>query len=67
MWFKSKEIGKECYNSGGQHKFSGRYDKYFPAHGFKIWACIDDINALKEIIYICDVCEWCGKKIDRRK
>jgi len=52
-----------------KHKFKPRYEYRFPEwfsnissikHGYS-----EGIDALKEKIYICDICVKCGKKIYR--
>lgn len=48
-------------------QFVARYDRKFQPHVRKIWGWTsDEIEALKETIYVRDVCVRCGKTIERQ-
>jgi len=55
----------KCEKKG--HKYKPRYDKKFP-HGLTNIRGYDDgtINALKEIIYVRDICVRCGETVERK-
>ena len=48
------------------HRFEGRYDCKLPPLEFtKLSGAADAIEALKDKIYVHDICIYCGKIIDR--
>ena len=65
-WSKDK-----CTNGGSEHKFQPRYNESPNPNwrGGEFWWFsaneIRDCMILK--IYICDVCEWCGKTVKVEK
>lgn len=58
----------QCYRGGKQHKFSPRYSEQPNERLINVQARnanADEIRALHYYkLYICDICEWCGKRID---
>lgn len=61
MFRKSK-----CYNGGNRHKFQPRYDEKLPDGSLEVSGC-GSVRSLFEKFYICDVCEWCGKVVNKKE
>jgi len=58
-----------CYNGGPLHNFEPRYNQSgvaFELKGASPSAVNDILDKARNKIYICDVCVWCGKKIDAK-
>lgn len=51
-----------CYRGGGLHKFRPRYSEKSHPGKIKIeYTNVDPRALLYYSVYVCDVCEWCGK------
>lgn len=62
---------KKCCNGGTKHKFKPRYtEKSTGLYPTKI-GYVSDIGEIRKLMihkeYVCDICEWCGECINRRK
>lgn len=65
MGFKDKYC---CYNGGERHNFEPRYDEVPRVGALKNFTYQTEKElraALYYKKYICDVCTWCGKIIER--
>jgi len=57
-----------CYKKGNKHKFEPRFEfvltpRSFEHHGYSNAQKL--VELLKDKLYICDICVWCGKKINK--
>ena len=55
--------GKRCIGEYN-HKYKPRFEMVWPERLLRIKGA--DPKDIMEKRYICDVCEWCGKIINRR-
>jgi hypothetical protein len=61
-----------CYNGGNKHLFKPRYGEKEKQYNFKsgVPHVFMSDEALRRVnlfdAYICDVCVWCGKIIERK-
>jgi|GEM_PF-1674426 len=58
-------LDSKCYNGGNKHLFSPRYSRILPDVVKGEGITIEYLEALKDEIYIKDVCVWCGKEIKK--
>ena len=62
----------KCYRGGNKHKFKARYDEK-PSPLVKTGFNVEYVNPydLRKLlinkVYVRDVCEWCGKVIEREE
>lgn len=61
----------KCYKGGSKHKFKPRYEEHDIRSDFvdRMSVRTPNVNDLRKVllreVYVRDVCEWCGKTIER--
>lgn len=55
---------KDCERYG--HEYEARYDKVWPNNAIS-FNNIDDVDTLKNHIYVCDICIKCGTKVFKKE